>query len=42
MEAPKELFQNIIEEFIPFHKVIGFKLINVRGVYSVTRVKAGV
>jgi len=30
MEAPKELFQNIIEEFIPFHKVIGFKLIEVR------------
>ena len=30
MEAPEELFKNIIEDFIPFHKVIGFKLLEVR------------
>lgn len=30
MDAPHELFKSIIEEYIPFHKVIGFKLLEVR------------
>ncbi|MFN8288175.1 MAG: hotdog fold thioesterase [Chitinophagales bacterium] len=30
MDAPIELFKSIIEEFIPFNKVIGFKLIEVK------------
>lgn len=30
MEAPEELFKNVIEEFIPFNKHLGFKLVDVK------------
>jgi uncharacterized protein (TIGR00369 family) len=30
MEVQYEIFRSIIEEFIPFHKVIGFKLLEAR------------
>ncbi len=30
MEAPEDLFRNVIEEFIPFNKHLGFKLKDVK------------
>jgi uncharacterized protein (TIGR00369 family) len=30
METPMDLFKNIIEEYIPFNKVVGFKLLEVK------------